>query len=302
MVDSVYRTRSLGVAASGIPDQYADGMAAKVWAAYIGSRQKRTEQYRQWITDLLHAHNCKNVLDVACGHGVDSIMLLEAGFTVTSTDASDKMLKYALRERWNRRKQPEFDKWVIEEGNWLTLPEDLDDLNQKPSVGFDAVLCLGNSFAHLPDFDGALTSQKTSIDNFMSLLKPGGILLIDHRNYDEILATGAVPAKNVYYNSSDIIGIKCSNLYVDGRPMMTTMDYRMDISSMTSNSNLKLDSKEKEHHFRLSYYPHRLAEFTDVLREVCGDKAHYEVYGDFKDLKDIETPAYYIHLVKKPLK
>jgi len=42
---------------------------------------------------------------------VDSIMLLEEGFKVTSTDASDKMLKYAMKERWNRRKQPAFDKW-----------------------------------------------------------------------------------------------------------------------------------------------------------------------------------------------
>ena len=34
------------------------------------------------------------------------------------------------------------------------------------------------------------------------MLKPGGILVIDHRNYDEILKSGNVPAKNVYYNVS----------------------------------------------------------------------------------------------------
>ena len=37
MVDSVYRTRSLGVAAEGIPDQYADGKAAKVSTFYGAS-------------------------------------------------------------------------------------------------------------------------------------------------------------------------------------------------------------------------------------------------------------------------
>lgn len=42
---------------------------------------------------------------------VDSIMLVEEGFTVTSVDASDKMLKYALKERWNRRKEDAFDNW-----------------------------------------------------------------------------------------------------------------------------------------------------------------------------------------------
>lgn len=39
---------------------------------------------------------------------------------------------------------------VIEEANWLMLQEDI----QKPGDGFDAVICLGNSFAHLPDFKG----------------------------------------------------------------------------------------------------------------------------------------------------
>lgn len=38
-------------------------------------------------------------------------MLVESGFEVTSVDASDKMLKYALKERWNRRNEKGFDKW-----------------------------------------------------------------------------------------------------------------------------------------------------------------------------------------------
>lgn len=38
-------------------------------------------------------------------------MLVEEGFEVVSIDASDKMLKYAIKERWNRRKEPGFDNW-----------------------------------------------------------------------------------------------------------------------------------------------------------------------------------------------
>lgn len=38
MVDSVYRTRSLGVAAEGLPDQYADGKAAKISNGVITQR------------------------------------------------------------------------------------------------------------------------------------------------------------------------------------------------------------------------------------------------------------------------
>ena len=36
------------------------------------------------------------------------------------------------------------------------------------------------------------------------MLKPGGILIIDHRNYDYILKNGKAPKKNIYYNSKHI--------------------------------------------------------------------------------------------------
>lgn len=42
---------------------------------------------------------------------IDSIMLLEEGFEVVSVDASDKMLKHALKARWNRRNEKAFNNW-----------------------------------------------------------------------------------------------------------------------------------------------------------------------------------------------
>lgn len=38
-------------------------------------------------------------------------MLVEEGFQMVSVDASDKMLKYALKTRWDRRKEAAFDQW-----------------------------------------------------------------------------------------------------------------------------------------------------------------------------------------------
>ncbi|XP_043859803.1 glycine N-methyltransferase isoform X2 [Dromiciops gliroides] len=202
MVDSVYRTRSLGVAAEGLPDQYADGEAAQVWQLYIGDTRSRTAEYKSWLLGLLQQHGCQHVLDVACGTGVDSIMLVEEGFRVTSVDASDKMLKYALKERWNRRHEEAFDKWVIEEANWLTLDKDVPLPAQG---GFDAVICLGNSFAHLPDCKGDQSEHKLALKNIVGMVRPGGLLVIDHRNYDHILSTGcAPPGKNIYYKRKQL--------------------------------------------------------------------------------------------------
>ena len=32
------------------------------------------------------------------------------------------------------------------------------------------------------------------------MVKPGGILVIDRNNYDDMLSTGSIPARNIYYN------------------------------------------------------------------------------------------------------
>lgn len=290
MVDNVYRTRSLGVAAVGLPDQYADGKAAKVWQLYIGDTRSRTDEYRNAVVQLLRQHKCQRILDVACGTGVDSIMLLEEGFTLVSADASDKMLKYALKERWNRRKEEAFDKWVIEEANWLTLSRDIP----KPGDGFDAVICLGNSFAHLPDFKGDQSDQKLALHNIASMVKPGGILIIDHRNNDAILKTGHVPqGKNIYYKSDLTSDISTSVLYVNSKPHMVTLDYTLHLPN-------EGDQQPDVSTFRLSYYPHRLEGFTEMLKAAFQGKCQHSLYGDFKPhCPGQDTPCYYIHVVKK---
>ncbi|XP_034015454.1 glycine N-methyltransferase [Thalassophryne amazonica] len=290
-VDSVFRTRSLGVAAEGLPDQYADGRAAKVWQLYIGDTQSRTQEYKSWLVSLLRAHGVCTVLDVACGTGVDSIMLVEEGFNMVSVDASDKMLKYALKARWERRKEQAFDQWVIEEANWLTLPEDI----QKPGEGFDAAICLGNSFAHLPDFKGDQSDQKLALQNIASMVRPGGILIIDHRNYDYILETGRAPqGKNIYYKSDLTQDISTSVLWVNSKPHMVTLDYTIQVPNNTQ-------SAPDVSKFRLSYYPHCLKSFTALLTEAFGSKLEHSVYGDFKkyDPGQTNAPCYFIHVCKK---
>ena len=71
-----------------------------------------------------------------------------------------------------------------------------------PEGGFDCVICIGNSFPHLLDFDGDNGAHFQAIKNFRDCLKPGGILVIDHRNFDHIIAGGKAPVKNIYYDVS----------------------------------------------------------------------------------------------------
>ena len=85
---------------------------------------------------------------------------------------------------------------MIEEANWLHL----DKANIKfPEGGYDAIICMGNSFPHLPDVHGDQTNHYTAIRNFYDRLRPGGILVIDHRNYDHLVSGGKATKTNIYY-------------------------------------------------------------------------------------------------------
>lgn len=224
---------------------------------------------------------------------VDSIMLAEEGFSVTSVDASDKMLKYALKERWNRRHEPAFDKWVIEEANWMTLDKDVP---QPPGGAFDAVICLGNSFAHLPDCKGDQSEHRLALKNIASMVRSGGLLVIDHRNYDHILSTGcAPPGKNIYYKSDLTKDITTSVLTVNNKAHMVTLDYTVQVPGAGQDGSPGLSK------FRLSYYPHRLASFTELLRAAFGGKCQHSVLGDFKPYKpgQASIPCYFIHVLKR---
>jgi len=68
-IDSIYRTRSLGVPTVGLPDQYADGRAAKVWELYMGGKTSRTDAYKEWFVQTFKDRGVKTVIDVACGTG-----------------------------------------------------------------------------------------------------------------------------------------------------------------------------------------------------------------------------------------
>lgn len=216
---------------------------------------------------------------------------------------------------------------VIEEANWLTLSDDIENILDG---GFDAVICLGNSFAHLMDTTGDQYDQKQALRHFERCVKPGGLLLIDHRNFDHIVDTGSAPARCIYYNvwiqsvdflkkfywftiffqSPHTTDIATSVLYVRGKPAIVTMDYSIDLST----DNEKEDRDENQLYkpariedwntgkseFRLSYYPHRLEHFKDMLDEIFPLETKHTIYGDFRPLDEIEAPGFYIHVLEKP--
>lgn len=60
------------------------------------------------------------------------------------------------------------------------------------------------------------------------------------------------------------------------------------------------EQEEQVSEFRLSYYPHRLNVFKDMLDEAFHYRAKHTIYGDFKPLEEIKNPGFYIHVMEKP--
>lgn len=115
------------------------------------------------------------VLDVACGIGLDARALTNRGLRVSAVDASAEMV--ALTRSWVSGCDPVPP---VLQSTWVGLHEHF-----APQT-FDAVLCTGNSISH------ARSSSEMSrwLRSFRSMLKPGGMLVLDVQDWDVIRNLG----------------------------------------------------------------------------------------------------------------
>ncbi len=112
------------------------------------------------------------VLDAACGTGMHAVALAQRGYEVVGADLSAGMIE---RARANAGAVGVKVRFVV---------AGFGELAARAGSGFDALLCLGNSLPHLltpPDLAIALA-------DFAACLRPGGLLLLQNRNFDAIMA------------------------------------------------------------------------------------------------------------------
>lgn len=145
---------------------------------------------------ILAAHGARTVLDAACGTGFHAVTLARDGFDVTASDGSENMLARTLENA----KQHGVDLADARVADWLHLAE------VHGEAQFDALICLGNAFTHL--FDHEL--RREALRQMYATVKPGGMVIIDHRNYDRMLDAG-YSSKHMYYYTGE---------GVDARPVV----------------------------------------------------------------------------------
>ncbi|MFH1107536.1 MAG: class I SAM-dependent methyltransferase [Candidatus Micrarchaeota archaeon] len=210
---------------------------------------------------LFRQRGCRRILDAACGTGFNSVRLLSEGFEVVSLDGSESMLKKAEA---NAR-----DAGVALQAvraDWRDMARIF------PPDSFDAIEFLGNSFTHLFDH----RDRRHVMGGLFGLLKKGGVLAIDHRNYDQILDVG--------YSS------KHKFVYC-GRTFNVT------------------PVKRSEGHVRMAYfgtkgrwftdlYPIRKKEMLELMQEA--GFSHVASYGDYQKRYGKYDADYIQHVAVKP--
>lgn len=218
-----------------------------------------------FLLEQLNQHQCHRVFDSSLGDGGDSIYLLQHGFSVTSNESDPAFLKKALKNAADVGVQLDTTQY-----DWRNLDQYV------PEHLFDAIICLGNSFTYL--FEAQEREQV--LRNFRALLKPGGILIIDERNYPYMLAN----REKILYEGAPTSPrqvIFCGKK-VEVKPIviedsLVVMHYR--------HKELQLEGK-------LSVYPFKKEELRTSLEDHF---EHLELFSDFDKGCDAEA-GFYQHI------
>ena len=139
------------------------------------SWDERLRREEPFFGKVFADHGVRSVLDAACGTGMHAIEFARRGMRTAGADLSTAMID---RARQHARRAGVDVAWSVAAFGGLAsaFPGDVGT--------FDAATCLGNSLPHLVD-DDALDA---ALADMARMLRPGGVLIVQDRNYDRVLA------------------------------------------------------------------------------------------------------------------
>ena len=221
---------------------------------------RRQEAESGFFVEQLRRRGVRRVLDAATGTGYHSVTLIEAGFEVTSIDASPEMLRRAAVNGSRRGHELR-----LVQADWRELDQVLDER-------FDAIVCLGSSFPHVFSAEG----RARALAQFHAALAPGGVLIVDQRNFDAILRGRYRPAASVYY-CGEGVSVSVDHASED------LVRFRYDFTDGAS--------------YTLQVFPLRSEDTRTLLFQAGFGKV--VTYGDFATDFDPDAAGFIIHVAEK---
>jgi len=185
-------------------EQIFEPELAQAWRDFVNPTKRLRQGEEGFLTTVLDTYrgdrdpSTVRVFDASAGVGVESVALQKKGYDVTSNEIDWALMRqaraYAEEEGIGEMPMTSYD--------WRHLETEIE-----PAT-YDVVLCLGNALACLLDPD----EMKKCLRGFRSILKDGGVLILDERNYRDILSRREemLDAEfrfngNVVYCSDDIL-------------------------------------------------------------------------------------------------
>ncbi len=230
---------------------------ASHYDAMVGWDARRASE-GSFFDEILRRSQARTLLDVACGTGFHSAELSKAGFDVVAVDGAPTMVtKAAENFAEHGMRIP------LYQADWRSLDEVIDR-------SFDAILCVGDSFSHL--FEDS--DRRQALEQFRKAIRPGGILVIDHRNYEALIMNGREERMNRDYCC-------CGD----------NVEMALDLISDTVVRN-QYTIEETTH--ELYTYPMRSGEILTLLNET--GFSVLQTYGDYKEDFARDDATFIVHV------
>lgn len=143
------------------------------------------------------------VLDAACGTGMHTIALAQLGYQMSGADVSGGMIERARANASSAGVSVNFEAAGFEHL--------ADTFGRK---AFEALTCLGNSLPHILN----AAALAVTLADFAACLRPGGLVLLQNRNFDAMLARHErwMEPQAYHHNDSEWLFLRFYDFDADG--------------------------------------------------------------------------------------
>ncbi len=239
-----------------VEENYNSQNLVELWGEFTDWEKRRVGE-DGFLVKKLKQYKVHKVFDSSLGDGCDSIYLLKEGFEVTSNEIDNVFLNKARQNA--QTDGVELNPTYLD---WRNLDRELQE------ESFDAVICLGNSLTYL----FKEKDQLQALEQFKKILRKGGVLIVDERNYqyifdnkDEILKSNFKYSGNYVYCGDKVHGVP-----IEIADKKVRMEYTQS------------ETGKKGY---LTLYPFKRGEMKGLL-----EKTGFSSITQFSDYKEDENP------------
>jgi len=243
-------------------EQYTPAFVGR-WDELINWENRRRSE-NGFFERILSEAGASKILDIACGTGYHTINLSLSGFDVIGADGSATMIAQAKENA----EQQGLKDIRFEEAEWTALSRSFPDGDQ-----FGAIICLGNAFTHLFEQE----DRKKALKEIFALLNPGGIAIIDQRNYDTLLDKG-YSSKHEHYYLGDTVEVWPTSVHEE----VVELAYHYSDGEIHN----------------LTLFPIRQAHLTNLLNDAGFESVVR--YGDFEEKYSQYEPDFIVQVARRP--